>query len=154
MAVNIVQNATGVIEGGRTCGVAYLNRCASMHTYSACTDLRNDNPCPLPCLLTFNQSTLHAITPPPPAISLTWASNTVWASCNCGLAAIPQIVSHEVGHIFSLRHDGHRPSNLNPYLFGLPAPGVVPTNRRWNAIMGGVGKSHGGGDVGGDDADV
>lgn len=42
----------------------------------------------------------------------------------------------QVGHIFSLRHDG---TSTQPYLFGLPAPGVLPSNRRWNAIMGGVG---------------
>ena len=70
--------------------------------------------------------------------SLNWAGNTVWTSCLCGLQAIPQIVAHEVGHIFSLRHDGQAPSS--PYLFGLPAWGVLPSNRRWNAIMGGVGK--------------
>jgi hypothetical protein len=45
-----------------------------------------------------------------------------------------------VGHIFSLRHDGTT-SPPRPYLFGLPAPGVLPNDRRWNAIMGGVGKS-------------
>ncbi len=47
--------------------------------------------------------------------------------------------AHEVGHTVSLRHDGRTPNE--PYLFGLPAWGVLPANRRWNAIMGGVGKS-------------
>lgn len=46
----VISSATGVIEGGNTCGVAYLN-------------------------------------------SLSWARNTVWVSCNCGIDRIPQIVA-------------------------------------------------------------
>lgn len=45
-----------------------------------------------------------------------------------------------MGHVFSLRHDGST-NPVSPYLFGLPAYGVLPSDRRWNAIMGGVGTS-------------
>lgn len=51
VAANVISSATGVIEGGNTCGVAYVN-------------------------------------------TLGWARNTVWVSCNCGLAAIPQIIAY------------------------------------------------------------
>lgn len=46
----VISSATGVIQSGNTCGVAYLN-------------------------------------------SLSWARNTVWVSCNCGIHRTPQIVA-------------------------------------------------------------
>jgi hypothetical protein len=91
VTVNMVQSATGVVSGGNTCGVAYLN-------------------------------------------SLNWPRNVVWVACGCPLNALAQIISHEVGHIFNLRHDG---TSSQPYLFGLPR--TLSSGRRWNAIMGGAG---------------
>lgn len=67
--------------------------------------------------------------------SLGWANNWVWASCQCGLSALAQVMSHEVGHIFNLKHDG---TPDGPYLYGLPNDGSLTAGRRWNAIMGGA----------------
>jgi hypothetical protein len=64
----------------------------------------------------------------------------VWAGCVCGDAVLAQTISHEVGHILNLRHDGTI-SPPSEYLFGLPS--TLPSSRRWNAIMGGAGKSLG-----------
>ena len=68
--------------------------------------------------------------------TVTWTDNTAWASCSCGEANIGQIISHEVGHVFSLGHDG---TTSNRYLFGLPPN--FPRSRQWNAIMGGAAAS-------------
>ena len=66
--------------------------------------------------------------------SLSWANNHVWAACGCGLSTIPQIIAHEVAHIFGVRHDGTATSG---YTFGFPS--YLSSGRRWNAIMGGAG---------------
>ena len=73
--------------------------------------------------------------------SLNWVGNTVWAGCVCGDAVLAQTITHEVGHILNLRHDGTI-SPKQAYLFGLPS--TLPSSRRWNAILGGAGKCLGG----------
>jgi hypothetical protein len=73
------------------------------------------------------------------------SDNCVWASCACGGAnATAGTISHEVGHIFGLRHDGDltraEGHTTREYLFGLPKFDQFPDwpkSRRWNTIMGG-----------------
>jgi hypothetical protein len=73
------------------------------------------------------------------------SDNCAWASCACGGAnATAGTISHEVGHIFGLRHDGDLTRAeghiTREYLFGLPKYDQFPDwpkSRRWNTIMGG-----------------
>lgn len=76
----------------------------------------------------------------------TQADNVAWVSCTCaGWGATGSTISHEVGHVFGLYHQGDATATpgtaMHEYLYGMPKYdkeiGVWPKDRRWNTIMGG-----------------